>query len=282
MYACLIDGKVCKGQEASISVMDHGLLYGDGVFEGLRFYAKRIFRLDQHLERLQNSATAIGLELPMSTIDVTKALEKAIEESNLKDGYIRLVITRGVGALGINPLTCHDAKTIIIVDKLQIVSETAMRNGAQLLIASTRRLGVDQLDPRIKSLNYLNQIMAKREALAAGMDEAIMLNQRGYVAEGSADNIFIVKNGALWTPSSLDGALEGITRGVIFELAKNLGIECHEASLTPYDLVTAEECFLTGTGAEMIPVASIDGTKLPFQLEIFNRLQKAFVILTRA
>lgn len=282
MYACLIDGKICEGQEASISVMDHGLLYGDGIFEGLRFYAKRIFRLDQHLKRLQDSATAIGLTLPMPHVDMTQALYKAIDTSNLVDGYIRLVVTRGVGALGINPLTCRDAKTIMIVDKLQIVSNAAIQEGAHLLIASTRRLGADQLDPRIKSLNYLNQIMAKREALAAGMDEAIMLNQQGYVAEGSADNIFIVKNGALLTPSTLDGALEGITRGVIFEIADSLGIACNETSLTPFDLVTADECFLTGTGAEMIPVARIGGTTLPQGTDIFKQLQKAFVALTYA
>jgi branched-chain amino acid aminotransferase len=280
MLACLIDGKTVNDSDAKISVMDHGLLYGDGVFEGLRFYQRRIFRLDQHLDRLARSAKAIGLTIPMSMRRITQDLQKAIEESKIADGYIRLVITRGVGALGINPLTCQDGKTIIIVDNLQIVSASALKEGAKLIVASTRRFAADQLDPRIKSLNYLNQIMAKREALSAGADEAIMLNQNGNVAEGSADNIFIIENGALRTPPTSDGALEGITRGVVIEIAKTLEIPCSEKSLSPYDLISADECFLTGTGAELIPVLSVNGSKLPKKRTLFDKIQSSFIRIT--
>jgi branched-chain amino acid aminotransferase len=280
MLACLIDGKIVSGSDASISVMDHGLLYGDGVFEGLRFYQGRLFCLDEHLDRLSRSAKAIGLITPMSRERITQDLQIAIKASNIQEGYIRLIITRGVGALGINPLTCRDGKTIIIVDRLQIVSASAAKQGARLIIASTRRFAADQLDPRIKSLNYLNQIMAKREALSAGADEAIMLNQNGNVAEGSADNVFIVENGALRTPPSSDGALEGITRNIVIKIAKKLGIACFESSLSPYDLSAADECFLSGTGAELIPVSSIGDCDLPTIRSVFDKIQAEFVKLT--
>ena len=280
MIACLIDGKSVSGKDASISVMDHGLLYGDGIFEGLRFYQNQVFRLDQHLDRLTRSANAIGLVIPMSLERIRQDLQKAIQESKMEEGYIRLVITRGAGALGINPLTCHDGKTIIIVDKLQIVSGSAMKQGAKLIVASTRRFAPDQLDPRIKSLNYLNQIMAKREALLAGADEAIMLNQNGNVAEGSADNVFIIQNGALRTPPTSDGALEGITRAVVIEIADTLKIPCRQSSLSPYDLICADECFLSGTGAELIPVSSINGNALPRSREVFGKIQAEFSKLT--
>ncbi len=279
MRACTIDGVPRRAEEATISVMGHGLLYGDGVFEGLRFYAHRSFRVDQHLDRLRDSAIAIGLELPMSKADMKQAIERTIKASGLSDGYIRLVVTRGEGSLGLDPASCIQARTIIIADELAMVSPESRQRGVNVIIASTRRLNADQLDPRVKTLNYLNQISAKQEASAAGADEAILLNQAGRVAEGTADNIFIVKNSHLLTPPTSEGPLDGITRSVIIEIAAGLGIVCEQALLSVYDLYTADECFLTGTGAELIPVASVAGRQLPPKRDIFRRLETAFAQL---
>ena len=271
-----IDGQSVNQANATVSVMDHGLLYGDGVFEGLRFYTESIFKCREHLVRLEDSATAIGLKLPMSFDDMTQAMEETIAASKLSNGYIRLLVTRGEGPLGIDASTCSSPKTIIIVDQLSLVPKSISEAGIKVVIASTRRLSADQLDPRVKSLNYLNNILARNEANNAGAQEAIMLNQLGRVAEGSADNVFIVHNGIVKTPPTTEGALAGITRETIIEIAQTLDISFSEQPLTSFDLVTADECFLTGTGAELIAVRQIDNTTLPTPRPVFEKLQAAF------
>lgn len=259
---CWLNGKLVPASQARISVLDHGLLYGDGVFEGIRFYNGRAFRLSRHLDRLYCSAAAIRLSIPYDAGAMDMAVNDTIAAFGAPEGYLRLVITRGEGKLGLDPDTCHRPNVFIIADQLAMVSETVCRNGARVIIASTRRLGADGLDPRIKSLNYLNHILARMEATNAGADEAILLNASGHVAEGTADNVFIVRHGKLLTPRPTDGALEGITRNVIQELALELGMGFAETPLGPYDLYTANECFLTGTGAELIPVREVDGRPL--------------------
>ena len=260
-----------------VSVFDHGLLYGDGVFEGIRFYNGRAFRLQAHLDRLALSARAIALSLPYTPTQLADAVVETIAAAGVSEGYLRLVVTRGVGPLGLDPTRCHSPSVFIIADRLQLVSGATRSQGAKVIIAATRRLGPDGLDPRIKSLNYLNHILARLEASHAGADEAILLNSAGRVAEGSADNLFIVRNGELLTPPVMEGALDGITRQVVMELAVELGIPHREIPLAPYDVFVADECFLTGTGAELIPVASVDGRLLeqcpgPF----FTAIQAAF------
>lgn len=215
-----INGVICDAGKATISVMDHGFLYGDGVFEGLRFYRQKILKLSAHLYRLKDSATALGIELPVTLEEIKSALDDVIRASAEKDGYIRLIVTRGVGPLGIDPRQCKPGSLVIIADKLSMMSQAVLDQGAKLIIAGTRRYSPDQLDSRIKSLNYLNQIQGRIEANAAGADEAVLLNQAGFVAEGTADNLFIVRNGVLLTPPVKDGALDGITRGIILELAE--------------------------------------------------------------
>jgi branched-chain amino acid aminotransferase len=272
-----INGEICGETEANISVLDHGLLYGDGVFEGLRFYGGRVLKMTAHLERLEASARAIRLVLPMSLDQIRQATLDLVAAAGMDNGYIRLIVTRGKGPLGIDPRQCEAGKIILIADKLAMVSDEIRHQGAKLIISSTRRLAPDQLDSRIKSLNYLNQILGRIEANDAGADEAVVLNQAGFVAEGTADNLFIMKNGRLLTPPVTDGALDGITRGMIIELAKGLGIHVVIQSLTPFDLFTADECFLTGTGAELIPVAEVAGrAMLQCPGETYLRLEKQF------
>lgn len=272
-----IDGVLCNESSAVISVTDHGFLYGDGVFEGLRFYGNRVLKLTAHLKRLEESAIAINLQLPMSSPELQTAVTDIVAASKHDDGYLRLVITRGVGPLGIDPRQCKKGKVIIIADQLTMMSPEVKERGANVIIASTRRLAGDQLDSRIKSLNYLNQIMARLEANSAGADEGIMLNQSGYIAEGTADNVFIVKDGQLLTPPVTDGALEGITRGLVMELAAGLSIIVRERSLTLFDLFTADECFLTGTGAELIPVRQVAGRMIKFSPgPVFQSIKKQF------
>ncbi len=273
---CWMNGRLMPAAEATVSVFDHGLLYGDGVFEGIRFYHRHAFRLEAHLARLALSARALALTLPWDPAALTRAVEETLTAAPDDAGYLRLVVTRGVGALGIDPRSCRQPNLFIIADRLDAMAE-ARRRGARLIIAATRRLGADGLDPRIKSLNYLNPILARLEANRAGADEAVMLNAAGRVTEGSADNLFIVQGDRLLTPPASDGALAGITRAVVLELAATLGIAAFEQSLTPYDLYTADECFLTGTAAELVPVADIDGRPLgrcPGPL--FSRLDQAF------
>lgn len=245
-----------------MSVFDHGLLYGDGVFEGIRFYHGRAFRLTQHLARLEASAAAIRLHIPYDADALASAVQATITAFGQPDGYLRLVVTRGEGRLGLDPASCGRPNVFLIADELTLVPLTVRQQGARVLVAATRRIAVDALDPRIKSLNYLNHILARMEASRAGADEAILLNAAGHVTEGSADNIFIVRDRVLLTPPAVDGALEGITRAAVLELAADLKIPAREISLSPYDLYAADECFLTGTGAELIPVREIDGRRL--------------------
>ncbi|MDY6942750.1 MAG: branched-chain-amino-acid transaminase [Pseudomonadota bacterium] len=274
---CWLGGQVLPLASAKVSVMDHGLLYGDGVFEGIRFYSARPLLLAAHLRRLENSASAIALTLPWSEQEITSVVSEVIAAYGQPDGYIRLVVTRGVGALGINPASCSNPELIVIADGLRMISAEAREQGVCAVIASTRRLPLDGLDPRVKSLNYLNQILARIEANRAGAEEALMLNAQGRVAEGTADNVFVVRGGELLTPPVTDGALEGITRGVVMQLGREAGLGVREVSLAPYDLYTADECFLTGTGAELIPVREIDGRGMKIcPGPVYGMLSRAF------
>ncbi|VAW58940.1 Branched-chain amino acid aminotransferase [hydrothermal vent metagenome] len=259
---CWINNTIVPLEEARISVMDHGLLYGDGVFEGIRFYAHKAFLLDAHLNRLFASAKAIALSIPYSAAELTVIVQSLINHYKQSHGYLRLIITRGTGSLGINPALCNKPELIIIASPLQMVNDQAQAQGIKAIIASTRRIPGDCLNPQIKSLNYLNSILARIEANQAGAEEALMLNQQGFIAEGTADNVFIVLNGALYTPPVNDGALAGITRALIIKLATGASIQTHEKTLTAYDIYTADECFLSGTGAELIPVREVDGREL--------------------
>lgn len=254
-----IDGKFCDESEAKISVFDHGLLYGDGVFEGIRAYHGRVFKLKEHIDRLFFSAKAILLDLPMSHEALMQATVESCRVNGLTDGYIRLVVTRGVGTLGLNPNRCKNPSVIIIADKIQVYPKELYDRGMDIVTVPTVRNLHSAVNPAIKSLNYLNNILAKIEANNAGVEEAVMLNSEGYVAEGTADNIFVVRKGALYTPPLSAGALYGITRQTVIELAEAAGWKVTEPNLTRYDLFNADECFLTGTGAELIPVVKIDG-----------------------
>ncbi len=273
-----IDGKFYKKEEAKISVYDHGLLYGDGIFEGIRIYKKKIFRLKEHLERLFGSAKAIKLSVPLGITEMEKAVIETVKLSKKADGYIRLIVTRGEGSLGIDPMKCKKATVIIIVDDIQLYPAEYYRKGIKIITASSRRISPDSLDPRIKSLNYLNNIMAKMEAANSGCQEAVMLNREGYVAECTADNIFIVMDDSLLTPSGSKGALNGITKNEVIKIAEKKGIKTRESELTQYDLYNSDECFLTGTGAEVIPVVEIDGRVVGHGKpgEITQKLMKEF------
>ena len=254
-----IDGKLYDKENAVVSVFDHGLLYGDGVFEGIRIYNGRIFELEAHIERLYQSARALLLEIPKSPGALIRDVRETVEANAKTDGYIRLIVTRGRGNLGLDPASCDRPTVIIIVDDIQLYPENCYRDGIAVVTAAIRRIPSDCLDPRIKSLNYLNNILAKLEAKQAGCMEAVMLNREGFVAECTADNIFIVAQGCLKTPASNLGALDGITRRTVWQLAEGLDILKQECALTRYDLYTADECLLTGTGAEIMPVVKIDG-----------------------
>jgi branched-chain amino acid aminotransferase len=257
-----IDGSYYDRENAKISVYDHGLLYGDGVFEGIRIYGGKIFRLREHLERLYSSAKAIALNMPLTMEEMETAVRDTVKANDRSEGYIRLVVTRGAGNLGINPMHCAKGSVIIIADDIQLYPEEMYAKGIPVITSSVRRTPCDSLDPRIKSLNYLNNILAKIEALRAGCLEAVMLNHDGLVAECTADNIFIISGGRLLTPSPQQGALAGITREAVRALAARRGIPAGEAALAPYDLYTADECFITGTGAEIMPVTAIDGREI--------------------
>ncbi len=254
-----IDGKYYAERDAKISVFDHGLLYGDGIFEGIRAYNGRVFKLREHIDRLFCSAKAILLTMPMSHAAMMKAVVDTCRKNKLRDGYIRLVVTRGVGTLGLNPNRCKSPSLIIIADKIQLYPEEFYRNGLEIITVPTTRNLHSALNPAIKSLNYLNNILAKIEANNGGCEEAVMLNAEGFVSECTGDNIFIVKGNQLLTPPLSAGALHGITRGVVMDMAREGGLMVAEPNLTRYDLFIADECFLTGTGAELIPVVKIDG-----------------------
>jgi branched-chain amino acid aminotransferase len=254
-----INGKYYQKKDAHISVFDHGLLYGDGVFEGLRIYQGRIFKLEEHITRLYKSARAILLTIPMPEAAMQKAVVKTVAMNKKENGYVRLLVTRGEGALGIDPSSCKKPTIIIIADDIQLYPSKYYEDGIAIVTSSSRRMPSDCLDPRIKSLNYLNNIMAKLEAHQAGCLEAVMLNQEGFIAECTADNIFIVRGQTLCTPAPYHGALDGITRNTIIKIAGSLGIPTEETALTRFDLYNADECFITGTGAEIMPVIKIDG-----------------------
>ncbi|HWN94379.1 MAG TPA: branched-chain-amino-acid transaminase [Methylomirabilota bacterium] len=254
-----IDGKYCDEQDAKISVFDHGLLYGDGVFEGIRAYNGRVFKLKEHIDRLFYSAKAILLDMPMSHSELMKATTATCRENNLREGYIRLVVTRGVGTLGLNPNRCKRGSVIIIADKIQVYPPEMYENGMAIVTVATTRNLHSALNPAIKSLNYLNNILAKIEANNAGVEEAIMLNAEGFVSECTADNLFLVKGNQLLTPPLYAGALYGITRATVMDLARAEGMDVSEPNLTRYDVFNADECFLTGTGAEVIPITKVDG-----------------------
>ncbi len=254
-----IDGKFYAEADAKVSVFDHGLLYGDGVFEGIRFYNGRVFRLEEHLERLWDSARSICLDVPISMPEMTEALLETIRQNDLRDGYIRLVLTRGVGNLGLNPVQCKRPSVIIIAATIALYSTEVYEKGLTVVTCATRRTNPGALNPAVKSLNYLNNVMARIEANLAGADEALMLNDQGNVAECTADNIFIIKHGQIFTPPISAGALRGITRAVAFQIAAELGIKITETDITRHDVFVADECFLTGTAAEVIPVIKADG-----------------------
>ncbi len=254
-----IDGKLVDEQKAKVSVFDHGLLYGDGVFEGIRAYHGRVFKLKEHIDRLFYSAKAILLEIPMSPAELMQATVGTIKANKLRDAYVRLVVTRGVGNLGLNPRSCKQPTVFIIAGKIQVYPEALYAQGMEIVTVPTVRNLHSALNPAIKSLNYLNNILAKIEANNAGVEEAVMLNSEGFVAECTADNLFILKNGELLTPPLSAGALYGITRGTVMDLAAQAGMKVSEPNLTRYDLFNADECFLTGTGAEIMPVIKIDG-----------------------
>jgi branched-chain amino acid aminotransferase len=257
-----LNDRLVDEQDAKVSVFDHGLLYGDGVFEGIRVYGSKIFEFEAHLKRLYESAKVIRLDIGMSQKDLAKATEETVKANNIDEGYIRLVVTRGVGNLGINPLTCKKAQIIIIADKIQLYPQEFYDKGMKVISAATLRNHPLSIPPQVKSLNYLNNILAKIESIDAGVQEAILFNHEGYVAEASGDNVFIVKNSTLYTPPIQAGALEGVTRGVVMSLAEMEKIEVVQKNLTRFDLYVADELFLTGTAAEVIGVVEIDGRKI--------------------
>ncbi|MHC4338404.1 MAG: branched-chain-amino-acid transaminase [Planctomycetota bacterium] len=254
-----LDDKLVDEADAKISVFDHGLLYGDGVFEGIRVYNGRIFEFEAHIRRLYESAKVIRLEIPMSKSKLIRAVEKTVEANGVIDGYIRLVVTRGPGTLGLNPFVCEDGKVFIIADNIQLYPEELYETGMRVISATTVRNHPLAIPPQVKSLNYLNNILAKIEALDNDAPDAIMYNHEGYVAEATVDNIFIVKNGIIYVPPVQAGALEGITRAVVIKLATEENLEVIEKNLTRFDLYVCDEFFLTGTAAEVIGIVEIDG-----------------------
>jgi branched-chain amino acid aminotransferase len=254
-----LDGQFVPEAEAKVSVFDHGLLYGDGIFEGIRFYNGRVFRLEEHLDRLWDSARSICLEIPISRAEMTEALLETIRRNDLREGYIRQIVTRGVGNLGLNPAQCKRPSIIIIATTIALYPKEVCERGLTVVTCATRRTSPGALNPAVKSLNYLNNVMARIEANLAGADEALMLNEAGNVAECTADNVFIIKRGHIFTPPIAAGALRGITRSVVFDIAAELGLQIRETDITRHDVFVADECFLTGTAAEVIPVVKADG-----------------------
>ncbi|MCM8784987.1 MAG: branched-chain-amino-acid transaminase [Candidatus Omnitrophica bacterium] len=253
-----LDGKFVDESQAKISVFDHGLLYGDGVFEGLRSYNGKIFKLDEHILRLYKSAKAIYLEIPMKFEELKKTVIETVRKNNLKDSYIRVVVTRGVGDLGLDPRKCKKPTIFIIASKIQLYPESFYEKGIDVITVATRRNFNESINPAIKSLNYLNNILAKIEANNAGATEGLILNQFGYISECTGENVFIVKENNLITPPISSGVLEGITRKVVINIGENIGLKVKEEDITRYDIYTCDECFLTGTAAEIVPVVVVD------------------------
>ncbi|HDN97621.1 MAG: branched-chain amino acid aminotransferase [Candidatus Omnitrophota bacterium] len=253
-----LNGKMVPEEEAKISIFDHAVLYGDGVFEGLRSYNGKIFKLDEHLERLYISAKAIMLKIPLEFSEMRKAVIETVKVNNLKDSYIRIVVTRGIGDLGLDPTICKNQSVFIIASKLQLYSESFYEKGLEIVTVPTRRNLCESLNPAIKSLNYLNNILAKIEAMNCGAMEGLMLNNEGYISECTGENVFIIKKKKVFTPPVYAGTLPGITREVVIEIVKNMGLEVKEMLLTRYDLYSCDECFITGTAAEIMPVTCVD------------------------
>ena len=276
------NGKFVAEEEAKVSVFDHGFLYGDGIFEGIRAYHGRVFKLEEHLRRLYESAKSIQLNIGISKDEMQEIVLETLRKNSLKDAYIRLVVSRGKGDLGLDPVKCSRAAIFCIAAQIKIFEVKMYEQGLEAKTVAIRRNNLDSLSPRIKSLNYLNNILARIEATAAGAVEGIMLNQDGYVAEGTSDNIFIFRKGVLITPPLSAGLLEGITRGSVLELASKVGIEAKEELFTRHDLYTSEECFLTGTAAELIPVIKVDGREIGAGVpgEAYKKLLVAFRDLT--
>ena len=275
-----IDGEYYPKSQAKISVYDHGLLYGDGVFEGIRAYKGVVFKLKEHIDRLYRSAHVIMLDIPLTKEEMIRAVIETLKRNNLRDAYIRLVVTRGVGDLGLDPRKCPKPTVIIITDTIKLHKTEAKEKGVTAAITWVRRDSVDATSHEIKSLNYLNSILAKIEANNMGVDEAICLDHRGFICEGAAENLFIVKEGKIITPPTITGALSGITRNRIIRLAKDLGYEVYEKDITPTELLTADEVFFTGTAAEIVPVVEInkrkigDGTPGPVTKHLMKEFEK--------
>lgn len=278
-----IDGVYYPKSEAKISVYDHGLLYGDGVFEGIRAYEGIVFKLHEHIERLYLSAHAIMMKIPISKEEMLKTVIKTLRKNKLSNAYIRLVVTRGVGDLGLDPRKCPKPTIIIIADSINLHSKGAKENGISTMISWVRRNPVDTTTHEIKSLNYLNSILAKIEATSTDVDEALCLDKNGWIVEGVGENLFIVKNGKIFTPPSSSGALEGITAKVVTRIAKNMGIEASQTSITPFQLFSADEAFFTGTAMEMIPIREAnkriigDGKPGPITKKLMDAFQKVIV-----
>jgi len=278
-----INGQFVPKEEAKISVFDHGYLYGDGVFEGIRAYNGRVFKLTEHLDRLYESAKSIWLTIPLSWKEMEEAVLESCRRNNIRDGYIRLVVSRGDGDLGLDPRKCPRPNVVIIADKIQLYPEALYETGMKVISVPTRRNLSEAVNPRVKSLNYLNSILAKIEGILHGYEEVILLNSEGYVTEGSGDNIFIVRRGVLITPPNYLGILEGITRNAVMELAREMGIRVEERVFGRHDIYVAEECFLTGTGAELVPVVEADGRTIGTGKpgEIYRKILVAFRELTQ-
>ncbi|MFM8220328.1 MAG: branched-chain-amino-acid transaminase [Planctomycetaceae bacterium] len=280
MSLVYVAGQLVDKSEAKVSVYDHGLLYGDGVFEGIRVYVGKVFLLDEHVERLYESARAIRLEIPLTPAAMAQAVRETVAANRLTDGYVRLVVTRGAGTLGLDPRKTADPQVIIIADTIALYPAEMYAEGLRLITASTIRNHPQALSARIKSLNYLNNILAKIEGSDAGCVEAVMMNHLGHVAECTGDNIFLVKNRVLSTPSTDSGILEGITRNCVIELARQAGYEVRETTLVRHDIYVADECFLTGTAAEVIPATSLDGRLIgtgkpgPVTRDLLERFRK--------
>lgn len=278
-----INGDLIPASKATVSVFDHGFLYGDGIFEGIRAYSGRVFKLKEHLDRLYDSAKALLLEIPYTKAELRDAVLHTVRLNGLQDAYIRLVISRGPGDLGLDPSKCIRPTVIIIADTIRLYPIELYQRGMDLASVSIRRPGTDVLNPAVKSLNYLNSVLAKIEANLRGLAEVLILNQSGHVVEGTGDNVFLVKNGALYTPPTYSGILNGITRQVVLDLAHTLGLVTYENPITLHDVYTADECFLTGTAAEVIGVVSCDGRPIGLGEvgEVTRRLQDAFFAYAR-
>lgn len=278
-----VNGRFVPAEEASVSVFDHGFLYGDGIFEGLRVYEGNIFRLRQHVQRLYQSAQCILLTIPLAPEAMDAAIIDTVRRRGLPNQYVRVVVSRGAGDLGLDPRHCRQPSVIIIADTIALYPDHVYTQGLELVTAATRRTPAWALDPRIKSLNYLNNILAKLEAQQAGAIEAVMLNAEGYVAECTAENIFVVRQGQVLTPSTAAGALPGVTRDSVLEIAHELGRATAEGFLTRYDLYTADECFMTGTGAEIVPVVRLDGRQIGAGLPgpVTAQIRQQFAMLCR-